>query len=74
MAVNALRKDLPRGTKPPSTASSKDSSWERKNQEDEELERDLAAKEERDVWESEEIGVVKWSGGGGSRFSDPGVD
>lgn len=74
MAVNALRKDLPRGTKPPSTASSNDSSWERKSQEDKELERDLAAQEEQDVWESEEIGIVKWSEGGGSRFSDPGAD
>jgi len=32
----------------------------------------LAAEEEIAVWESEEVGIVKWSGEHGQRYSDAG--
>jgi len=69
MPVNFLRKDLPKGEKPPE--------WIALMQkvpalslEDKQIEADLAAKEQDSLWESEEIGIVKWSGEDGQRYSD----
>ena len=70
MPVNVLRKDIPKGEKPPGWVS--DGEQKAKlNSEDKQKEADLAVKEQEALWESEEIGIVRWSGEEGQRFSDP---
>ncbi len=70
MPVNMLRKDIPKGQKPPGWAS--DGEQEAKlSLEDKQKEADLAVREQQALWESEEIGIVRWSGEEGQRFSDP---
>lgn len=72
MPVNALRKDLPRGTRPPIDRSSAKRS-DPADEAQEERERDLAAQEAEALWESQEIGLTRWSGEDGQRYSDPGA-
>jgi hypothetical protein len=69
MPVNVLRKDIPKGEKPPGWVSARE--WDTKSAEDKMKEADLAAEEQQKLWESEEIGIVRWSGEEGQRFSDP---
>lgn len=69
MPVNVLRKDIPKGEKPPGWVSA--SEQDTKSAEDKMKEADLAAEEQQKLWESEEIGIVRWSGEEGQRFSDP---
>ncbi len=69
MPVNVLRKDIPKGEKPPDWVSSCEQ--DTKSAEDKMKEADLAAEEQQKLWESEEIGIVRWSGEEGQRFSDP---
>ena len=69
MPVNVLRKDIPKGEKPPGWVSSCEQ--DTKSAEDKMKEADLAAEEQQKLWESEEIGIVRWSGEEGQRFSDP---
>ena len=69
MPVNVLRKDIPKGEKPPEWVSGEQ---EAKLSPEEKLkESDLAVQEQQAMWESEEIGIVRWSGEEGQRFSDP---
>ncbi len=70
MPVNVLRKDIPKGEKPPGWVSAHEQGTEA-GAEDKQKEADLAAEEEQKLWESEEIGIVRWSGEEGQRFSDP---
>lgn len=71
MPINMLLKNSPRGRGPePSQALSK------KIQELPEVEKrakeaELAAQEIQDLWESQEVGITKWSGERGQRYSDP---
>ncbi|MXX11316.1 MAG: hypothetical protein F4201_05305 [Nitrospira sp. SB0677_bin_15] len=69
MPVNVLRKDIPKGEKPPGWVSARER--DTKSVEDKMKEADLAAEEQQKLWESEEIGIVRWSGEEGQRFSDP---
>lgn len=68
MPVNVLKKDIPKGQKPPewiATLQNAPVSAEDKMQE-----ADLAVQEQEALWESEEVGIVKWSGDDGARYSD----
>ncbi len=69
MPVNVLRKDIPKGEKPPGWVSAREQ--DTKSEEDKMKEADLAVEEQQKLWESEEIGIVRWSGEEGQRFSDP---
>lgn len=71
MPINVLPKTTPRGKGPEPSQDlqawgGKPSQPELKLQEE-----DLAAKEIQDLWESQEVGLSRWSGEGDSRFSDP---
>ena len=69
MPVNVLRKDIPKGEKPPGWVSGEQEA--KLSPEDKQKESDLAVQEKQAMWESEEIGIVRWSGEEGTRFSDP---
>ncbi len=69
MPVNVLRKDIPKGEKPPGWVSAREQ--DAASAEDKMKEADMAAEEQQKLWESEEIGIVRWSGEEGQRFSDP---
>ena len=69
MPVNVLRKDIPKGEKPPGWVSGEQEA--KLSLEDKQKESDLAVQEKQAMWESEEIGIVRWSGEEGTRFSDP---
>ena len=69
MPVNVLRKDIPKGEKPPGWVSAHEQ--DTKSAEEKMKEADLAVEEQQKLWESEEIGIVRWSGEEGQRFSDP---
>ncbi len=69
MPVNVLRKDIPKGEKPPGWVSARER--DAASAEDKMKEADMAAEEQQKLWESEEIGIVRWSGEEGQRFSDP---
>ena len=70
MPVNVLRKDIPKGQKPPGWVSTREQEGAA-SAEDKLKEHDLAVREQEALWESEEIGIVRWSGEEGNRFSDP---
>ncbi len=70
MPVNVLRKDIPKGQKPPGWVSVREQDAEAES-EAKLKEADLAVREQEAMWESEEIGIVRWSGEEGQRFSDP---
>ena len=69
MPVNVLQKDIPKGEKPPGWLSTLQKTSEL-SPEDKQKEADLAAEEQIAVWESEETGIVRWSGEHGQRYSD----
>jgi len=71
MPINVLPKNSPRGRGPePSQSPSKDleeiPAGEKRTKE-----ADLAAQEMQDLWESQEVGITRWSGEDGHRYSDP---
>ena len=68
MPVNMLRKDVPKGQKPPGWKALVQTKGE--GQKNEEKERDLAVQEQEALWESEDVGFVRWSGEDGKRYSD----
>ena len=70
MPVNVLRKDIPKGQKPPGWVSVREQDTGSES-EAKLKEADLAVREQEAMWESEEIGIVRWSGEEGQRFSDP---
>ncbi len=69
MPVNVLSKDVPKGEKPPEWVATLQSARE-PSSEDRQHEIDLAVQEQEALWESEEVGIVKWSGENGQRYSD----
>ncbi len=69
MPVNVLRKDIPKGEKPPGWSSSLQKA-SAPSVEDKQKEADLAVEEQEALWESEETGIVRWSGEHGQRYSD----
>jgi hypothetical protein len=68
MPVNVLRKDCPKGEKPPELVATLRAS--EPSLEDRQKEQDLAVKEQEALWESEEVGIVHWSGENGQRYND----
>ncbi|GJL51735.1 hypothetical protein [Candidatus Nitrospira salsa] len=67
MPTNALKKNTPRGNGPaPILTTAKDAG----SQPDAQKESDLAAQEIEALWESQEIGITKWSGEDGKRYED----
>ena len=65
MPINVLRKDVPKGEKPPGWSPTVHFT-----QKKEEKDSDLSASEEAALWEAQEIGIVKWSGEDGKRYND----
>ena len=65
MPINMLRKDIPKGEKPPGWSPTVKPRGEKKEKESE-----LSATEEQALWEAQEIGIVKWSGEDGKRYND----
>ena len=65
MPINVLRKDIPRGEKPPGWSPTVKPQLGKKEKESE-----LSANEEAALWEAQEIGIVKWSGEDGKRYND----
>ncbi len=65
MPINVLRKDIPKGEKPPGWSSTPKPHVERKGEDSE-----LSESEEAALWEAQEIGLVKWSGEDGKRYND----
>ncbi|MBA3967566.1 MAG: hypothetical protein H0X47_17675 [Nitrospirales bacterium] len=71
MPINVLLKNSPRGRGPePDQARSKEFQ-ELPEVEKRAKEAELAAQEIQDLWESQEVGITKWSGERGQRYSDP---
>jgi hypothetical protein len=71
MPINVLLKNSPRGRGPePSQALLKETQ-ELPEGEERTKEADLAAQEIQALWESQEIGISRWSGESGQRYSDP---
>jgi len=73
MPVNMLRKDIPKGQKPPGCSASSGSVGESAAKENEFRAMDLSRIEEQTAWESQDFGIVRWSGENDNRFSDPGA-
>jgi len=74
MPINVLHKDTPRGRGPEPRQAISEEPKEKLVPEEEkskEKEKDLAAQETQDLWESQEIGKTSWSGAGGQRYNDP---
>ncbi len=69
MPVNMLQKDIPQGQKPPGCVSAREQ-VSGADSEARQKEADLAVQEQEALWESQEIGIVHWSGEEGKRFSD----
>ena len=69
MPVNMLRKDTPKGEKPPGWTGG-DLMAELKSSPDQIKEAELAAQEQEALWESQEVGLTKWSGQDGKRYGD----
>lgn len=63
MPINRLTKKTPRGKGPPPSTSSEDPQSQTINEEMKQQESELAAKEIYDMWEAEEVGGTRWSGG-----------
>ena len=63
MPINRLNKATPRGKGPPPSNPYEDQAQQAHSAEKEEQELDRAAKEIYDMWEEEESGGTRWSGG-----------
>ena len=63
MPINKLHKKTPRGKGPPPSTSAENESPQVKSSEMQQQEWDAAAKEIYDMWETEEVGGTRWSGG-----------
>lgn len=71
MPTNVLLKNSPRGKGPEPSQTFSKNLEEIPEVEKRAKEADLAAQETQDLWESQEVGITKWSGEGGQRYSDP---
>ncbi|WP_447971767.1 hypothetical protein [Nitrospira sp. M1] len=67
MPTNALKKDTPRGNGPVAVQGT---TKEASEQNDAQTESDLAAQEIEALWESQEIGLTRWSTEDGKRYAD----
>ena len=63
MPINALKKDTPRGKGPPQSYLAEDEAQRAASSETRLKEAELAAKEIEEMWEAEEAGGTRWSGG-----------
>ena len=63
MPINRLNKDTPRGKGPPPSTSVEDEATQAMASDSQQNESDLAAQEIYDMWEAEEVGGTRWSGG-----------
>ena len=63
MPINALKKNTPRGNGPPQSSLAEDLAWKAASTEAQLNENDLAAREIEEMWEAEEAGGTRWSGG-----------
>ena len=70
MPINILQKNSPRGKGPPASDLADQVSKSSTSQEENLKEADLAAQEKEALWESQEVGITRWSGEGDSRYSD----
>lgn len=71
MPINALKKDTPRGKGPPQSSLAEDHALREISSETQLKESELAAKEIEEMWEAEEAGGTRWSGGDeDKRFAD----
>jgi len=61
--INRLNKNTPRGKGPPPSKSLDDEAKLAMSSDKQQQESDLAAKEIYDMWEAEEVGGTRWSGG-----------
>lgn len=68
MPVNVLSKDTPKGEKPPEWVASLRALEPTSEEKQQEI--DLAVQEQEALWESEESGIVHWSGENGQRYND----
>lgn len=70
MPVNVLRKSTPRG-KGPEPSGVPEPKVLAPSEEERQREAELAAKEQAEMWEAEESGLSRWSGGDDDkRYSD----
>lgn len=63
MPINRLNKNTPRGKGPPPSTSLQDKASQATSLEEQQKESDLAANEIYEMWEAEEVGGTRWSGG-----------
>ena len=70
MPVNVLQKKGARGKGPPASGLANQASKSSSSQEEKLKEADLAAQEEQALWDSQEVGITRWSGEGDQRYSD----
>ena len=63
MPINKLNKHTPRGKGPPPSTSLEDQANQAMSLPEQQQESDLAAKEIYEMWEAEEAGGTRWSGG-----------
>ena len=63
MPINALKKDTPRGNGPPQSSLAEELAQKAASAEIQLKENELAAKEIEEMWEAEEAGGTRWSGG-----------
>ena len=63
MPTNRLNKKTPRGKGPPPSTPVEEEAIQAMTSEVQQKESDLAAKEIYDMWEAEEVGGTRWSGG-----------
>lgn len=71
MPINVLLKNSPRGRGPEPSQALSEEIQELPEVEKRAKEAELAAQEIQDLWESQEVGITKWSGESGQRYSDP---
>ncbi|MCA9472179.1 MAG: hypothetical protein MRJ96_15345 [Nitrospirales bacterium] len=70
MAINALKKKTARGNGPPTIEASNRGGGEEVSAESKEKESELAAQEIEAMWESQEVGITRWSESDGQRYAD----
>ncbi|GJL55163.1 MAG: hypothetical protein NPIRA02_22950 [Nitrospirales bacterium] len=67
MPTNALKKDTPRGNGPPPVLTT---TKQASGKNDAQTESELAAQEIEALWESQEVGLTRWSTDDGKRYAD----
>ncbi len=70
MPINALQKDTPRGNGPPPTSTNGHTGDKALTAEEKLAESELATREQEAMWESEEVGLTRWSESDGKRYGD----